>query len=132
MPTIEQYWKFLRNRCHVLEAVPNQSCSKEVASENKSSKLSKVTSGKTKQVLFEAQGKVKCHVCEEAHNIQSCEKFKAMNPSERSNLIKKFGLCFNCFRSNHRVNECKASSCKKCDRRHHTMLHQVKQNNASS
>nr|XP_012215486.1 PREDICTED: uncharacterized protein LOC105667930 [Linepithema humile] len=120
MPTLEQYLKFLRNRCHILEAVP-----KDVSNttNQKQSNSNKVASSKTRQILFESQHKVKCHVCGENHNIQNCEKFKAMSHVERSESIKKAGLCFNCFRANHKVTACKASSCRKCDRRHHTMLH---------
>lgn len=126
MPIIEQYFKFLRNRCHVLETIPNETFNRENTSNNKTLNSSKATSSKTKQVLLETQATCKCHICGENHKIQNCERFKSMNYNERSDSIKKAGLCVNCFRANHRVNECKASSCKKCDRRHHTMLHAVR------
>jgi len=63
-------------------------------------------------------------------NIQNCEKFKTMSQGEKSESIKKAGLCFNCFKSNHKGSACKASGCKKCDRRHHTMLHLLKSGEA--
>ncbi|XP_018393360.1 PREDICTED: uncharacterized protein LOC108772337, partial [Cyphomyrmex costatus] len=120
MPTLEQYLKFLRNRCHVLEAIPKDAAN---AANQKQLNANKVTSSKPKQALLETQSKVKCHVCGKNHNIQNCEEFQAMSQGEKSDAIKKAGLCFNCFRANHKVSACKASSCRKCDRRHHTLLH---------
>ncbi|KYQ53944.1 hypothetical protein ALC60_05723 [Trachymyrmex zeteki] len=112
LPTLEQYLKFLRNRYHVLEAIPKDA--------------NKAAIGKTKQVLLGTQSKVICHVCGKLHNIQNCEEFKAMSQSDKSEAIKRAGLCFNCFRANHKVLACKASNCKKCDRKHHTLLHPIK------
>jgi len=121
-PTLEQYFKFLRNRCHVLEAI-----SKEALSVNSQrANFNKKASSKLRQSPLETQSKVICHICEENHNIQNCEKFKNMSHSEKAESIKRAGLCFNCFRANHKVSACKASNCKKCDRKHHTMLHPFK------
>lgn len=131
IPTLEQYFKFLRNKCHILEAILNETLNRENASSSKTLNSSKIISNKTKQVLFETQSKCKCHICGENHKVQNCEKFVTMNHNERTNSIKKAGVCFNCFTANHRVNECKANSCKKCDLRHHTMLHAVQSNNTS-
>lgn len=58
--------------------------------------------------------------------------FTAMSASERSESIKKAGLCFNCFRSNHKVSECKAISCKRYSRKHNSMLHTDKESYMST
>ncbi|XP_018402067.1 PREDICTED: uncharacterized protein LOC108779200 [Cyphomyrmex costatus] len=102
------------------EAIPKDAAN---AANQKQLNANKVTSSKPKQALLETQSKVKCHVCGKNHNIQNCEEFQAMSQGEKSDAIKKAGLCFNCFRANHKVSACKASSCRKCDRRHHTLLH---------
>jgi len=116
----------LRNICHVLEAIPKEALSVN----NQRTSSNKTASSKSRQSLLETQSKVNCHICEENHNIQNCEKFKNMSHSEKSESIKRAGLCFNCFRANHNVSACKANNCKKCDRRHHTMLHPLKSGEA--
>lgn len=121
----------LSNICHVLEAISSEVITRENVVSHKTLNTNKITSSKAKQVLIETQLKFKCHVCGENHKLHNCESFKAMSHNEKTESIKKAGLCFNCFRANHKVNECRASSCKKCERRHHTMLHSVKSGNVT-
>lgn len=37
--------------------------------------------------------------------------------------VKSMGLCYNCLRLNHLVDECHSGTCKKCKRKHQTLLH---------
>ncbi|XP_018399905.1 PREDICTED: uncharacterized protein LOC108777491 [Cyphomyrmex costatus] len=80
MPTLEQYLKFLRNRCHVLEAIPKDAAN---AANQKQLNANKLTSSR-----------------------------RYLKHRVRLSVI-----------ANHKVSACKASSCRKCDRRHHTLLH---------
>ncbi|XP_011690502.1 PREDICTED: uncharacterized protein LOC105451630 [Wasmannia auropunctata] len=111
LPNIDSLWKFLRNKCHVLQAV-----AAETSDTNKGP-------SKTRQVLFEAQSKTNCHVCSKNHSIINCEEFKQLEHSKKVEAIKKAGLCFNCLRSNHQVSACRAGNCKKCNKKHNTLLH---------
>ncbi|XP_018374674.1 PREDICTED: uncharacterized protein LOC108768655 [Trachymyrmex cornetzi] len=111
LPNIDDLWKFLHNKCHVLQAVAGET-----------SNSSKATN-KAHQVLLEAQSKSKCHVCSKNHSIIFCDSFKQLDHSKKLEAVKKAGLCFNCLRSNHQVSSCNAGNCKKCEKRHNTLLH---------
>ncbi|KAF9788803.1 hypothetical protein SFRURICE_018379 [Spodoptera frugiperda] len=58
-----------------------------------------------------------------------CRFRTLMTPKERQNFVQSTKLCFNCLASTHAVTKCRQSfSCKKCGRRHHTMLHFEREN----
>ncbi|KAL0860231.1 hypothetical protein ABMA27_010538 [Loxostege sticticalis] len=57
-------------------------------------------------------------------------KFLALKTQSRIQTIKKLGLCLNCLGSNHVLPNCKASHCRTCQRKHHTLLHII-QNDTS-
>ncbi|XP_023223405.1 uncharacterized protein LOC111624721 [Centruroides sculpturatus] len=80
-----------------------------------------------------------CPVCKEAHHVFYCPAFQKQNVKTRKVTIKNAGLCFNCFKGNHSVKDCKSTStCKHCRKKHNTMLHedespaQVSASNAAS
>ena len=66
-----------------------------------------------------------CVVCESGkHPIYMCAKFKAFPHEKMLSTVKANGLCINCLKSGHFVQECKSSHrCRKCNRSHHTLLH---------
>ena len=55
--------------------------------------------------------------------ISSCPKFLELSVRERIDATKRATLCLNCLGSDHFANNCKHGKCKKCHRRHHTLLH---------
>ena len=69
-----------------------------------------------------------CTACNETHPLYKCDSFNKMNPQEREGHVKKNRLCFNCL-ANHQVKECQSKgTCKKCHKKHNTLLHQEKSN----
>ncbi|CAL8145348.1 unnamed protein product [Orchesella dallaii] len=51
--------------------------------------------------------------------------FLTKSPKERSEMVKQQRLCFNCLRKDHRILNCSSkTTCRKCHRRHHTLLHE--------
>lgn len=46
-----------------------------------------------------------------------------MNTGERQTAAKTARLCINCLKDDHHVNYCTATSCKKCNKWHNTLLH---------
>lgn len=64
-----------------------------------------------------------CQHCGGEHYIYSCKKLRSLPVTARLAEIKKLNLCINCLRSNHRSNECTAGGCKRCAKKHNTMLH---------
>lgn len=64
-----------------------------------------------------------CSFCKGEHQIYFCENLKKLPLTARVNEIKKLMLCTNCLRSNHFVKDCNAQGCKKCGKKHNTLLH---------
>ncbi|XP_022835365.1 uncharacterized protein LOC111362848, partial [Spodoptera litura] len=66
-----------------------------------------------------------CSMCNAEHPLFHCKEFSKLQPQERNEFIKKNRLCFNCLTSGHSVKKCRnRMSCRRCNRRHHTLLHQ--------
>ena len=64
-----------------------------------------------------------CHLCSGQHQLYSCDQFLNMSAPERYNFVKKTSLCHNCLLANHKTIECRRGKCRKCHRRHNTLLH---------
>ncbi|XP_033222716.1 uncharacterized protein LOC117176571 [Belonocnema kinseyi] len=64
-----------------------------------------------------------CHLCSGQHPLYSCEQFLNMSPPERYKIVKKTSLCHNCLLGNLKTVQCRHNSCRKCQRRHNTLLH---------
>ena len=67
-----------------------------------------------------------CVLCKESHRLLYCDKFKAMKPAERLNLVKRQKLCENCLLSNHVTADCRKNttcSVPGCGRRHTKYIH---------
>ncbi|XP_075253325.1 uncharacterized protein LOC142345123 [Convolutriloba macropyga] len=73
-----------------------------------------------------------CECCDENHKIYQCQNFKALSVQGRAKLIKTKGICFNCLRSGHRCEQCNGSTCKKCKRKHNSLLHLEANNNSKT
>lgn len=46
-----------------------------------------------------------------------------MSPAAHSAEIKSKNLCYNCLRKTHLLKDCRAITCRKCNKKHHTLLH---------
>ena len=78
----------------------------------------------TESFLDDSRRARKCKICGESHSVSQCEKFLATEARYRWSLVKKHGLCANCLLPGHMAKQCKLQpSCKRCDRKHHTLLH---------
>ncbi|XP_043471734.1 uncharacterized protein LOC122504616 [Leptopilina heterotoma] len=64
-----------------------------------------------------------CPLCSKNHMLWQCDQFLNMSPSQRYEKVKTLSICHNCFFSNHRLLECRRSFCRKCHKRHNTLLH---------
>ena len=54
-----------------------------------------------------------------------CRKFKALTPEQRTTVARRKGLCLNCLKPGHFRMRCTSTQkCQKCQKTHHTMLHQ--------
>ncbi|CAH8491742.1 unnamed protein product [Schistosoma mattheei] len=72
------------------------------------------------------KGTVHCVICSEAHEVASCPQLLEVSHNEKLELLKKFKLCFNCLKPNHRATDCRQPvlcEIDGCKRRHHRILH---------
>lgn len=126
MPFIDEVWKFLKNRCHVLESI-NQEASSMSSQFGKNQPRSNNILGnpgqKTRQALTTSHIKTECVICKQGHNIYQCEQFLKLDQNERAAKVKSMKLCYNCLRANHLAIDCKSGPCKKCKWKHNTLLH---------
>ncbi|ODM86985.1 hypothetical protein Ocin01_19697, partial [Orchesella cincta] len=75
----------------------------------------------------------KCPLCKSEHNLFKCQIFLSIPLNEKHEIVKKFNLCFNCLRSDHRINDCRSQSkCRTCSRKHHSLLHRENAFNTNS
>ena len=65
-----------------------------------------------------------CPACPGRHPIIRCPQFLNVGASQRRRTVLQLRLCFNCLKPDHTVRVCSSAySCKKCQGRHHTFLH---------
>lgn len=64
-----------------------------------------------------------CIMCDELHSLYSCSRFLSLNTRDRFNFVQDKHLCENCLRSGHTPSDCRYGSCRKCDKKHNSLLH---------
>nr|XP_034194643.1 uncharacterized protein LOC117610904 [Osmia lignaria] len=75
------------------------------------------------QTYVGTQQLLECSICRGDHHIFTCTKFLKLNTRDRLSSAKEKRLCINCLWSNHMTSNCTTSGCKKCKRKHNTLLH---------
>jgi len=76
------------------------------------------------QSCSQGSGKKSCQACKGEHTLFFCPSFDSMKLSDKYKLLRRYRLCFRCFRSGHRMPECKRSGCEICcSPNHHMLLH---------
>ncbi|XP_036340380.1 uncharacterized protein LOC118749691 [Rhagoletis pomonella] len=124
VPTITDFFKFLDSRCEELELThPKPSLDGKISSPS-SNKLRNSTA-RAFVSIDDCSATHKCIKCGSTnHTIQKCPTFSSMSFQDRRLLVKDKSLCFNCLRAGHTSSTCVSKfRCRRCNRRHHTMLH---------
>ncbi|KYN02131.1 hypothetical protein ALC62_07059 [Cyphomyrmex costatus] len=119
IPTFNQLIAFLTQCCRALEASSRDQCS-SVA------KVSSEKSSQNKGIAAHATTiKNSCLYChQENHGIYKCKDFLALQVDQRLKEVKARRMCLNCLKSaSHQAKECSAEECRKCSKRHNTLLH---------
>ncbi|XP_059216649.1 uncharacterized protein LOC131995837 [Stomoxys calcitrans] len=76
---------------------------------------------------FTKSGIPKCRICKDRHFLKNCPTFQRMTVSERRDVIREKGFCFNCLCTAHKRNWCPSrNKCMVCRLNHHTMVHMDK------
>lgn len=116
LPSVTDLTRFLNEKCAILESL--DSSSKFKPADNLGSAKHKSRA----QCLINNVA-IKCIFCHDAHTIYNCEKFSKLAIDSRIAEIKNRKRCMNCFRQGHFANKCTGSTCRKCQKRHNTLLH---------
>ena len=70
----------------------------------------------------------KCQFCNEYHSVLYCTEFQKLSPAVRPEKVKAKKLCFICLSCEHVSAQCSSRRrCKKCHRKHHTLIHRDNQ-----
>ncbi|XP_053618244.1 uncharacterized protein LOC128679812 [Plodia interpunctella] len=121
LPTWQELKNFLEAKFRTLELI--------TSSLAPAIKESKPVKEKAFHVSAPAPAKT-CVVCNEDHKLCHCKEFTSLSTEDRSKIAKEKNLCFNCLVPGHSARRCRLRVlCKECRRRHHTLLHQVPQQN---
>ncbi|XP_018373378.1 PREDICTED: uncharacterized protein LOC108767813 [Trachymyrmex cornetzi] len=116
VPKFNELIEFLTKRCETLEAVARRSLSIE------SSSRPRQTTSKTTNA-HAAVASVKCAHCNGDHQIYQCKTFKELSITDCLNKIRSLKLCLNCLKGKHFARDCNAGHCRKCMKKHSTLLH---------
>lgn len=116
LPTYAATLDFLQEQCRIYEKIDTKSPMESVKP--------KVAKGHTLVSTSEMKNEHKCPVCKAAHELWKCECFKNKSVSEKYDVLKRCGACFNCLTRGHQTNACSSTrSCRECSKKHHTLLH---------
>lgn len=123
-PTLNDFFKFLRNRADVLETVSS------TRPDFKNEKRHVVP--KTKSFIASASDapstSYQCMSCKQNHRLVECPKFKSLSIDDRYTQVIQWKLCKNCLRPGHHTYQCRSIGCKICKRKHSTILHKQTDN----
>lgn len=123
-PIFQEFSTFLEKRCDLLEAMQANNVSKLESRETKQPMHFNKFKRETNNIrAHHSTIDTVCIFCNESHIIYNCPEFLKLSISSRGSEIKKRNLCFNCLRNNHVVKNYRATACRKCNKRHHTLLH---------
>lgn len=136
LPTLQDFKQFLRSQADLKEAVSHNEPARFEHRELPPRKAMVTTCPPT-QINSKVTSKVntyrnQCPNCKETHYINQCPKFLALNAATRIRVVKRLGLCFNCLASNHILPNCRASNCRTCKGKHHTLLHMTQNDTTES
>lgn len=129
LPTLEEFVEFLEKKADALENWQKNNQSKSMSpreghqTTNKNQYYNKPFQNKQKQFAVNLQVSLKCNMCNKQHLIYNCEEFLRLNPKARHEKIIQLQLCENCLKTGHKKETCIRGPCRKCYKRHNTMLH---------
>ncbi|XP_072380604.1 uncharacterized protein [Diabrotica undecimpunctata] len=82
----------------------------------------------TKALVSTKSSFLSCSLCNQQHKLVHCSQFHSLDIPARINKVRRFKLCLNCLHSGHQQATCKYGECKKCNQKHHTLLHEFIEN----
>lgn len=115
--SLHDIMNFLENHCKYLERITvDKITPNKFTNEIRQNKFKVVTT-------HVANSHTGCPLCTGDHQLYSCSSFLRLSPSERRAKVQNLHVCFNCLTVGHRSIDCTRSMCKKCSKKHNTLLH---------
>src|SRR3978361_764680 len=130
VPALREFLGFLDKRCSTFETLSSSSCNSD--SKFKSSKVS-YHSSEHSDAFKDNSNFLNCLYCKQkTHSIYKCEGFLKIPTFQRKHFVVQNRMCFNCLGSKHRLVQCPSkSTCRQCNSKHHTLLHDTYPKKAS-
>lgn len=113
VPTLENLKAFLKGRADMLETL-------EVKSNSERKVFRQQSSTNTKGFF---SGTPSCAYCKKGHYINNCNEFIKLPVQERIEKVRNLKVCINCLKFGHHSKICRLGNCKRCNLKHHTLLH---------
>ncbi|KAJ0169350.1 hypothetical protein K1T71_015234 [Dendrolimus kikuchii] len=143
IPTLEEFYEFIRNRANILEST--RAIQGEKFSQNQNIKYNNFQT-QTLQVKNNNKSNTNLSICsqdkiyeklclscnEQGHLISECNKFLKLNIQDRFKEVQRLRLCSNCLREGHKTFHCRVKSLCKCKKKHNYLLHNEHQSLNSS
>ncbi|XP_043263201.1 uncharacterized protein LOC122403641 [Colletes gigas] len=118
--TLRDMTVFLEKHCKYLE----KTAKAKVVPSNKIAIINETRNTRFKNVAAHvANTRTECILCKAEHPLYNCTQFLKLSPGDRISRIQELRACFNCLQQGHRNMECTRGGCRKCSKRHHTLLH---------
>ncbi|XP_032676814.1 uncharacterized protein LOC116846716 [Odontomachus brunneus] len=115
-PSFNDLDRFLASRARAFDELACAASSKACARSGSTCQISAAT--------VSAVTNPQCPICKSRHFFSACPSFVRGTPTQRRELVKKHGRCFNCLSHSHSVQNCTSKySCRSCHQRHHSLLH---------
>lgn len=130
--TLEELLNFLRDKADMLEMITanssshqqNNANSKPHHAINAKKPFSKSHSYLSPQHHNNMRAR-NCVLCNGNHSLYACGTFLALPPKARLDRVLEKKLCNNCLRASHDTDSCYFGPCRKCNKKHNSLLHEV-------
>ena len=121
LSTLDELYTFVNKTIVGMHAIDTNSSGKRKA-EASPSFPQKRKNGGHEQRAFVTSSASSCDYCSDKHYTYRCPSFNNLTTAQRWDAVKVKEMCPNCLHQ-HKDRSCTSGTCKKCGRRHHTLLH---------
>ncbi|KAJ8946634.1 hypothetical protein NQ317_003844 [Molorchus minor] len=122
-PKVKDLTQFLSERCNILESLSSGTGKNIDKNINKTFNKKFQSEQRTVSYLNSEIKVIKCILCKGTHFLHNCQEFLKLPAKARYDEAKTLRVCTNCLRWGHFNSECRSIGCKKCHKRHNTLLH---------
>ncbi|XP_066595473.1 uncharacterized protein [Prorops nasuta] len=122
-PNVEQIYEFVYKMAVCASKRERTRNAEAEKDKHEHSNKKRKLSAPNNQTFVADTSKRRCIACkQDTHPLFVCKTFKELPTVKRVELIRNERLCYNCLRS-HKGKDCKFSNCKKCGKKHNSLLH---------